>query len=304
MRMEYHNPVLLDQSVSALITNPNGTYVDCTFGGGGHSREILKRLGKEGRLISFDQDQDAQKNKIEDSRFTLVMQNFRYLKNNLRFLKIEKVDGILADLGVSSHQFDTPERGFSIRFDGELDMRMNQNAKLNAKLIINEYEEERLADVFYQYGELRNARRLAREIVSYRKNKEISTINDLKGIFDYIPKNMENKFFAQLFQALRIEVNDEMLALKEMLLQCGEVIGEEGRMVMISYHSLEDRLVKRYIKTGMFEGEPERDVFGNWFAPFKPMQSKVIIPTPEEIQENPRARSAKMRVAIKERSNG
>lgn len=304
MRMEYHNPVLLDQSVSALITNPNGTYVDCTFGGGGHSREILKKLGKEGRLISFDQDQDAQKNKIDDPRFTLVMQNFRYLKNNLRFLRIEKVDGVLADLGVSSHQFDTPERGFSIRFDGELDMRMNQNAKLNAKLILNEYEEERLADVFYQYGELRNARRLAREIVSYRKNKEISTINELKGIFGYIPKNMENKFFAQLFQALRIEVNDEMLALKEMLLQCGEVIGEEGRMVMISYHSLEDRLVKRYIKTGMFEGEPERDVFGNWFAPFKPMQSKVIVPTLEEIQENPRARSAKMRVAIKERSNG
>lgn len=297
--MEYHNPVLLNESVSDLIVDPNGVYVDCTFGGGGHSREILSRLGAQGRLIAFDQDQDAWKNEIDDPRFTLVKQNFRFLKNNLKFLKINQVDGVLADLGVSSHQFDTPERGFSIRFDGELDMRMNQNAKLSAKEILNEYEEARLADVFYQYGELKNSKRLAREIVQYRAQKSITSISELKSLFQYIPRNIENKFFAQLFQALRIEVNDEMAALKEMLMQCGDMIKPEGRLVVISYHSLEDRLVKRYMKTGLFEGEPERDVYGNWSAPFKPLQSKVIVPTDEEIQVNPRARSAKMRVAVK-----
>lgn len=297
--MEYHNPVLLDESVSELITNENGIYIDCTFGGGGHSREILKRLKEGGRLISFDQDDDAKRNKIQDDRFELVMQNFRHLKNNLRYLKISKVSGILADLGVSSHQFDTAERGFSTRFDGELDMRMNQSSKLTAKSILNEYEEEKLATIFYQYGELKSSRRMAREIVSFRKTQPINSISELKGIFHYIPKNIENKFFAQLFQALRIEVNDEMAALREMLVQCGEVIEEGGRLVVISYHSLEDRLVKRYMKTGMFEGEPERDVYGNWSAPFKTVQSKVIIPTDEEIEINPRARSAKMRVAVK-----
>lgn len=299
MKMEYHNPVLLNESVSDLIVDPNGVYVDCTFGGGGHSREILSRLEAHGRLIAFDQDQDAWKNEIDDPRFTLVKQNFRFLKNNLKFLKINQVDGVLADLGVSSHQFDTPERGFSIRFDGELDMRMNQNAKLSAKEILNEYEEARLADVFYQYGELKNSKRLAREIVQYRAQKSITSISELKSLFQYIPRNIENKFFAQLFQALRIEVNDEMAALKEMLMQCGDMIKPEGRLVVISYHSLEDRLVKRYMKTGLFEGEPERDVYGNWSAPFKPLQSKVIVPTDEEIQVNPRARSAKMRVAVK-----
>lgn len=302
--MEYHNPVLLKQSVDELIHNENGIYVDCTFGGGGHSREILKRLGNEGRLISFDQDNDARQNMIEDARFDLVMQNFRYLKNNLRYLKIKKVSGVLADLGVSSHQFDTPERGFSIRFEGSLDMRMNQNSKLTAQIILNEYEEEKLANIFYQYGELKNSRRLAQEIVAFRKSHPIHSISELKGIFNYIPKNIENKFFAQLFQALRIEVNDEMAALREMLVQCGEVIEEGGRLVVISYHSLEDRLVKRYMKTGMFEGEPERDVFGNWSAPFKTVQSKVIVPSAEEIQANPRARSAKMRVAVKNSENG
>jgi len=302
--MEYHNPVLLNESVTELIHDPNGIYVDCTFGGGGHSREILKRLDDDGKLISFDQDEDAKQNKIEDPRFELVMQNFRYLKNNLRFLKINKVAGVLADLGVSSHQFDTPERGFSIRFDGDLDMRMNQSAKLTAKTVLNEYEEEKLADVFYYYGELKDARRVAREIVSFRKSQPINSISELKGIFHYIPKNKENKYFAQLFQALRIEVNDEMAALREMLIQCGEVIAEGGRLVVISYHSLEDRLVKRYMKTGMFEGEPERDVFGNWSAPFKVIQSKVIVPTEEEIESNPRARSAKMRIAVKNADNG
>lgn len=299
MKMEYHNPVLLSESVEALVSEPGGIYVDCTFGGGGHSREILNQLNKEGKLVSFDQDEDAKANSINDARFTLVMQNFRFLKNNLRYLGIRKVNGILADLGVSSHQFDTPERGFSIRFDGDLDMRMNQNSKLTATKILNQYEEEKLADVFYYYGELRNAKRLAREIVSERKSNPIKTIQQLKDLFHYIPKNKENKFLAQLFQALRIEVNDEMAALREMLMQCGEVIEKGGKLVVISYHSLEDRLVKRYMKTGLFEGEPERDIYGNWEAPFQPVQSKVIVPAEEEIEMNPRARSAKMRVAVK-----
>lgn len=297
--MEYHNPVLLKESVDALVTNPDGIYVDCTFGGGGHSREILSRLSEKGRLISFDQDEDAKNNIIHDDRFQLVMQNFRFLKNNLRYLGIKNVSGVLADLGVSSHQFDTPERGFSIRFEGELDMRMNQGQKITAAKILNEYEESALADVFYNYGELRTSRRMAREVVSERNIEPFKTIEQLKQLFSYIPKNKENKFLAQLFQSLRIEVNDEMAALRELLMQCGEIIEPEGKMVMIAYHSLEDRLVKRYMKTGMFEGEPERDVFGNWEAPFSPVQSKVIVPSEEEIERNPRARSAKMRVAIK-----
>ena len=296
---EYHNPVLLKDSVDALIINESGIYVDCTFGGGGHSREILSRLDQNGKLFSFDQDVDAVRNKIDDNRFELVEQNFRFLKNNLRFRGIKQVDGVLGDLGVSSHQFDTPERGFSTRFDGELDMRMNQNAKLSAKTIINEYEEEDLVRVFYDFGELQGSYRLAREVVKARADKQINTIDELKQIFSFIPKMKENKFFAQMFQALRIEANDEMAALKEMLTQCGEVIKPGGRLVIISYHSLEDRLTKRYMKNGMFEGEPERDVFGNWSAPFKPLQSKVIVPTQEEINENPRARSAKMRIAVR-----
>ena len=295
----YHNPVLLAESVSALITNPSGIYVDCTFGGGGHSQEILNQLNPDGRLISFDQDADAKNNAIDDPRFQLVMQNFRYLKNNLRYLNIKKVDGILADLGVSSHQFDTPERGFSTRFDGDLDMRMNQSSKLTAMKILNEFDEEKIADIFYQYGELRGARRMAKEIVAERSNKPIKTIEDLRRIFHYLPKNKENKIYAQLFQALRIEVNDEMAALKEMLVQTSELMEADGRLVVISYHSLEDRLVKRFIRTGMFEGEPERDMYGNWEAPFRPLQSKVIVPSEKEIEENSRARSAKMRVAVK-----
>ena len=296
---EYHNPVLLKDSVDALIINESGIYVDCTFGGGGHSREILSRLDQNGKLFSFDQDVDAVRNKIDDNRFELVEQNFRFLKNNLRFRGIKQVDGVLGDLGVSSHQFDTPERGFSTRFDGELDMRMNQNAKLSAKTIINEYEEEDLARIFYDFGELQGSYRLAREVVKARADKQIETIDELKQIFSFIPKMKENKFFAQMFQALRIEVNDEMAALKDMLSQCTDVIKPGGRLVIISYHSLEDRLTKRFMKNGMFEGEPERDVFGNWSAPFKPLQSKVIVPTQEEINENPRARSAKMRIAVR-----
>lgn len=296
---EYHNPVLLKDSVDALIIDESGIYVDCTFGGGGHSREILNRLGQNGKLFSFDQDVDAIRNKIDDDRFELVEQNFRFLKNNLRFRGVKQVDGVLGDLGVSSHQFDTPERGFSTRFDGELDMRMNQNAALSAKTIINEYEEEELARIFYDFGELQGSYRLAREVVKARADKQIETIEELKQVFSFIPKMKENKFFAQMFQALRIEVNDEMAALKDMLTQCGEVIKPGGRLVIISYHSLEDRLTKRYMKNGMFEGEPERDMYGNWSAPFKPLQSKVIVPTQEEINENPRARSAKMRIAVR-----
>ena len=296
---EYHNPVLLNDSVDALIIDASGIYVDCTFGGGGHSREIVKRLDQNGKLFSFDQDVDAIRNKIDDPRFELVEQNFRFLKNNLRIRGIKQVDGVLGDLGVSSHQFDTPERGFSTRFDGELDMRMNQNAKLSAKTIINEYEEADLARIFYDYGELSGSYRLAKEVVKARTEKQIETIDELKQIFSFIPKMKENKFFAQMFQALRIEVNDEMAALKDMLMQCTDVIKPGGRLVIISYHSLEDRLTKRFMKNGMFEGEPERDVYGNWSAPFKPLQSKVIVPTKEEINENPRARSAKMRIAVR-----
>ncbi|OFM81954.1 16S rRNA (cytosine(1402)-N(4))-methyltransferase RsmH [Weeksella sp. HMSC059D05] len=299
MNSSYHNPVLLQESVDALVVNPSGVYVDCTFGGGGHSSEILSRLDDNGRLYAFDQDEDAKQNKIEDERFELIDQNFRYLKNNLRFRGVKQVDGILADLGVSSHQFDTPERGFSIRFDGELDMRMNINSSLSAKNIVNEYDEDQLADIFYNYGELKGSRRLASEIIKARNNQSIETIEHLKDIFSFIPKNKENKFFAQVFQALRIEVNDEMAALREMLLQSGEIVRPEGRLVVISYHSLEDRLVKRYMRNGVFEGEPERDIYGNWSAPFKPLQSKVIVPSEKEIEENSRARSAKMRIAVK-----
>lgn len=296
---EYHNPVLLKESVDALVIGESGIYVDCTFGGGGHSREIVSRLAEGGKLYAFDQDEDAVRNKFEDPKFELIEQNFRFLKNNLRFRMVRQIDGVLADLGVSSHQFDTPDRGFSTRFDGELDMRMNQNSKLSAKTIVNEYEEEDLARIFYDYGELQGSYRLAREIVKAREEKSIETIEELKAIFSFIPKMKENKFFAQMFQALRIEVNDEMAALKDMLMQCAEVIKPGGRLVIISYHSLEDRLVKRFIKNGMFEGEPERDMYGNWYAPFKPLQSKVIIPTQEEINVNPRARSAKMRIAVR-----
>lgn len=296
---EYHNPVLLNESVDALIIDESGIYVDCTFGGGGHSREIVSRLSDQGRLYSFDQDEDAVQNKIDDPRFELVEQNFRFLKNNLRFRSVRAVDGVLADLGVSSHQFDTPERGFSTRFNGELDMRMNQNSKLSAKTIVNEYEEEDLARIFYDYGELQGPYRLAKEIIKARADKPIETIEELKQIFSFIPSNKENKFFAQMFQALRIEVNDEMAVLKDMLMQCADVIKPGGRLVIISYHSLEDRLVKRFIKNGMFEGEPERDMFGNWYAPFKPLHSKVIVPTQDEINVNPRARSAKMRIAVR-----
>ena len=295
----YHKPVLLTESVDALVSNPDGVYVDVTFGGGGHSREILSRLSEKGRLFSFDQDSDALNNAIEDPRFTLINQNFRFLENSLLMYGVAQVDGVLGDLGVSSHQFDKAERGFSIRSDAPLDMRMNKMQDIDAYKVVNEYDEEALADIFYYYGELREARKLAREIVNKRKSADIKTTEDLKKVFSYVPAHKSNKFFAQVFQAIRIEVNQELDALKEMLVQSSNVLKKDGRLVIISYHSLEDRLVKKFLKNGMFEGEPERDVYGNYQKVFELPYRKAIVPTEEEIEDNSRARSAKMRVGIK-----
>jgi hypothetical protein len=295
----YHKPVLLAESVDALVNNPDGVYVDVTFGGGGHSREILSRLSEKGRLFSFDQDSDALNNAIEDSRFTLINQNFRFLENSLLMYGVAQVDGVLGDLGVSSHQFDKAERGFSIRSDAPLDMRMNKIQDIDAYKVVNEYDEEALADIFYYYGELREARKLAREIVNKRKSADIKTTEDLKKVFSYVPAHKSNKFFAQVFQAIRIEVNQELDALKEMLVQSSNVLKKDGRLVIISYHSLEDRLVKKFLKNGMFEGEPDRDVYGNYQKVFELPYRKAIVPTDEEIEDNSRARSAKMRVGIK-----
>jgi S-adenosyl-methyltransferase mraW len=295
----YHKPVLLTESVDALVSNPDGVYVDVTFGGGGHSREILSRLSEKGRLFSFDQDSDALNNAIEDPRFTLINQNFRFLENSLLMYGVAQVDGVLGDLGVSSHQFDKAERGFSIRSDAPLDMRMNKMQDIDAYKVVNEYDEEALADIFYYYGELREARKLAREIVNKRKSADIKTTEDLKKVFSYVPAHKSNKFFAQVFQAIRIEVNQELDALKEMLMQSSNVLKKDGRLVIISYHSLEDRLVKKFLKNGMFEGEPERDVYGNYQKVFELPYRKAIVPTDEEIEDNSRARSAKMRVGIK-----
>ena len=295
----YHVPVLLKESVDGLNIKPGGIYVDVTFGGGGHSREILSRLSEKGRLFSFDQDSDALNNAIEDPRFTLINQNFRFLENSLLMYGVAQVDGVLGDLGVSSHQFDKAERGFSIRSDAPLDMRMNKMQDIDAYKVVNEYDEEALADIFYYYGELREARKLAREIVNKRKSADIKTTEDLKKVFSYVPAHKSNKFFAQVFQAIRIEVNQELDALKEMLMQSSNVLKKDGRLVIISYHSLEDRLVKKFLKNGMFEGEPERDVYGNYQKVFELPYRKAIVPTDEEIEENSRARSAKMRVGIK-----
>ena len=295
----YHKPVLLKESVDALVNNPDGVYVDVTFGGGGHSREILSRLSEKVRLFSFDQDSAALNNAIEDSRCTLINQNFRFLENSLLMYGVAQVDGVLGDLGVSSHQFDKAERGFSIRSDAPLDMRMNKMQDIDAYKVVNEYDEEALADIFYYYGELREARKLAREIVNKRKSADIKTTEDLKKVFSYVPAHKSNKFFAQVFQAIRIEVNQELDALKEMLMQSSNVLKKNGRLVIISYHSLEDRLVKKFLKNGMFEGEPERDVYGNYQKVFELPYRKAVVPTDEEIEENSRARSAKMRIGIK-----
>ena len=274
-------------------------YVDVTFGGGGHSREILASLGPNGRLIAFDQDKDALLNVIDDSRFLLINENFRFIKRFLRFHGVKSVDGILADFGVSSHQFDQPERGFSIRFDALLDMRMNQQDVLSAHSLVNSYDEEALKRVFWQYGELRTATCLAKTIVQAREFNQINTTFDLKNILKkYLPQGRENKILAQIYQAIRIEVNQEIEALKAFLLQTTSLLKTDGRLSIISYHSLEDRLVKRFIRNGLFEGEPEKDVFGNFEVPFKKV-GNLIIPTPAEIKSNNRARSAKLRIAKK-----
>ena len=299
MPMEYHNPVLLDESVGGLAIKKNGVYVDVTFGGGGHSRKILQHLGPEGKLFAFDQDKDALSNSVDDLRFTLINENFMFMKRFLRFHGITEVDGVLADFGVSSYQFDAPNRGFSIRFDAPLDMRMNQDDKVSAKTIINTYPEEELRRLFWEYGELRIAPALARTIVEARTERAIETTFELKNLLNkYLPKGKQNKILAQIYQAIRIEVNNELEVLKTFLMDSKEVLKQDGRLSVISYHSLEDRLVKRFIRNGMFEGEPERDMFGNFSVPFKKV-GKLIVPNAEEIKENNRARSAKLRIAQK-----
>lgn len=283
--------------MDALAIKEDGVYVDVTFGGGGHSREILSRLGPNGRLFAFDQDPDAQQNKIEDPRFVLIGENFRFISRFLRFYGVKKVDGVLGDLGVSSHQFDAAERGFSTRFDADLDMRMDQKSQLSAKVVVNDYEEKQLADVLFLYGELRNARALAKAIVEARSERRIETSFQLKEVLQrFLPKAKEHKILAQIYQAVRIEVNQELEVLKEFLIQIPDLLNEDGRLSVISYHSLEDRLVKRFIRTGLFSGEPEKDFYGNTNEPLKKV-GKMIIPTKEEIKENNRARSAKLRIA-------
>lgn len=295
--MGYHTPVLLKESVEGLQIKPDGIYVDVTFGGGGHSKEIIKYLDK-GKLVAFDQDDDAQDNLIDDKRFVFVNHNFRFLKNFLKYHRLEKVDGLLADLGVSSHHFDNPDRGFSFRFEGELDMRMNQSATISAKEVVNDYQEEKLAKVFWEYGELKNSRKLARAVVEQRKTKKIETIKEFTDILmPYLPKHAEHKFLAKVFQALRIEVNREIEFLKDMLLQTIDTIKPGGRLVVITYHSLEDRIVKNFIRDGQFEGEVEKDFYGNKNVPFKAVNRKVIVPDEAEIEINNRARSAKLRIA-------
>ena len=296
----YHVPVLLRESIDGLDIKPDGVYVDVTFGGGGHSREILQRLGKKGHLYSFDQDEDAEGNIPNDDRFTFVRSNFRYLRNWMRYYGVEHIDGLLADLGVSSHHFDDETRGFSFRFDAPLDMRMNKRAGMTAADILNNYNEEQLADVFYIYGELKNARKIAATIVKARNEKTIETTGDLLKITeDLLPKTREKKEAAKLFQALRIEVNHEMDALKEMLNGACDVLRDGGRLSVITYHSLEDRIVKNFMKAGNVEGKVKQDFFGRIEAPFKQVGGKVITPSEEEQQHNPRSRSAKLRIAEK-----
>lgn len=298
----YHIPVLLNESVEGLNIKPDGVYVDVTFGGGGHSRRIMECLGENGRLYAFDQDEDAAKNVIDDSRFTFIQQNFRYMKNFIQLYCGGKVDGILADLGVSSYQFDTPEKGFSIRFNGRLDMRMNQNASVDAASVVNTYDVSSLASVLSRYGELRNAMTIADAITMARETKPIETTDELKeAVSRFLVRGSENKILAQIFQALRIEVNEEMKVLEMFLSQCADVLNPGGRLVILSYHSLEDRLVKNFMKTGNAEGNLEKDFFGNQLTPYKLITNKPIVPSDEEIQYNNRARSAKLRVAERRR---
>ena len=297
---EYHNPVLLEESVDALDIMPGGVYVDATFGGGGHSREILSRMDSTARLYSFDQDADAERNIVDDDRFTFVRSNFRYLENWMRYYGIEHIDGILADLGVSSHHFDDETRGFSFRFDAPIDMRMNKRAGKTAADILNDYTEEQLADIFYIYGELKTSRRIAAAIVKSRAAKPIKTTTDLLTIVDpLMPKERQKKDLAKVFQALRIEVNREMEALKEMLTAAVRLLRPGGRLSVITYHSLEDRMVKNVMKTGNVEGKVEKDFFGRTSATMRPLQGKPITPSAEEQTDNPRSRSAKLRVGVK-----
>ena len=297
MEYSYHVPVLLKESLEGLAINPAGTYVDTTFGGGGHSRAILAALGSRGRLLAFDQDPQAQQNAIDDERFTLIPQNFRYIKRFLRFYGVKQVDGVLADFGVSSYQFDTAERGFSTRLEGALDMRMNPEAPLSAYEVVNTYEEDALSTLFFRYGELSQSRQIARTIVQQRSTRPIATTGELKQVVQrFLPKGKENKVLAQLYQAIRIEVNGELVALEELLLQLPEIVRPGGRIALISYHSLEDRLVKRFIRDGQFSGEPQKDFYGNLLTPFQKV-GKAIVATQEEIAQNNRARSAVLRVA-------
>ena len=295
----YHNPVLLDESVKGLKIIPDGTYIDVTYGGGGHSKVILQKLGPKGRLIAFDQDRDAHKNKIDDNRLKLIESNFKFLNNHLNYLQISQVDGLLADFGISSYQIDTKIRGFSIRFDSKLDMRMDQSQKMDAQFIINKYDREKLENIFQNYGELRNYRRIVDLIVSERKNNKINTSGDLKRILEPLSISSEkNKFLAKVFQAIRIEVNDEINIIKSLLVQSSRILKKGGRLVCISYHSLEDRLVKRFIQNGTFESDAISDIYGNKDLIFKKI-GKLISPDKEEVGSNNRSRSAKLRVAEK-----
>ncbi|MCF6213004.1 MAG: 16S rRNA (cytosine(1402)-N(4))-methyltransferase RsmH [Flavobacteriaceae bacterium] len=297
--MEYHNPVLLKQSVDGLEIAPDGVYVDVTFGGGGHSKEILKRLDKGGHLFAFDQDEEAIQNTIDDERFDLISGNFKYIKRFLRIHGVTKVNGILADLGVSSHQFDVAERGFSTRFDALLDMRMDSKSELTAHQIVNSYSEAKLQDILFNYGELRNSKGIAKAIVNARSENKINTSFELKeALKNFLPQHREHKVMAQIFQAFRIEVNQELEALKEFLLQTPDLLLDGGKLSVISYHSLEDRLVKRFFKFGLFEEEPVKDFYGNFRSPFNKPE-KLIVPLPEEIKRNNRARSAKLRIVAK-----
>lgn len=297
--MAYHHSVLLQETVDGLAIKPDGVYVDVTFGGGGHSREILSRLNENGRLFAFDQDEDALSNAIDDDRFVLINENFQFMKRFLRFHGIKEVDGILADLGVSSHQFDVPERGFSTRFEADLDMRMSQKNELTAYQVVNEYSQEELFNVLKMYGELSNAGAIAKAIVEARENENIVSSNQLKSVLKrFLPEHKSHKILAQIYQGIRIEVNQEIEVLKAFLEQTDKLLKPGGRLSIMSYHSLEDRLVKRYMRDGMFEGQPEKDFFGNVSVPFKKI-GKMTVPSQEEIKRNNRARSAKLRIAEK-----